>query len=738
MIGMSGKVADDLSEVIKKNLHLEELNLGNNNLQSSAVIIFKALKGISKLKKLYLQKTDMSCKAAYELANVIRNNPCLEELYLDSNNLQVSAKVVLKALKGISSLKKLNLDNNYASGMLVDDFYASEMLVDDLTEVIRCNNCLQSLFLFNNNLQSSAIAVLKALQSVSNLEYLNLGDNNMSQDIMDDLALVISQNTKLIGLQFDGNDLQTGFNASSNVHLKPSSLLQYLIVGDNNFTVASVTGLVTIITGNLGLKELWIGGNNLQCGIIDVAKLCMNLPKLEGLELSRSNCSVAVMADLASIVTSVSSLRALMFGGVTLSNTEFFSIQYFNELQIYSNELLHSDSVLLEITSIVMQKYLFSSYYIKYSYNCEYCAFCTQIKVLKFMDAIKQHVNAKSLSFVETAQQKVLLINSTLVSATLVDVIQKLKVLDLEYSNIGENSASELAKGLCNNNVLEQLWLRGNILCDEGVTIILKSLHNLTTLIVLDLSFNKISSKSCDDIAAVIHRNPTLEQLWLDGNCIQTGGILKIAVALKTHRRLRLLSLSSSELTEDSADALSAIITNNVLLEDLLLGSNQLLSSGFCKFSRVLLKLEKLRKLELCNNQITTECATELTVVIKHSIHLQELYLGNNLLGTSAVIEIVKALRNVSVLRVLTLNNNNVTKEASDVICDVINQHFALNILLLGGNDLQTDGITQIAETVMHHEAMQLLSVCDNGVDEPAKEIIRTLVSINPNLHFYI
>ena len=61
-------------------------------------------------------------------------------------------------------------------------------------------------------------------------------------------------------------------------------------------------------------------------------------------------------------------------------------------------------------------------------------------------------------------------------------------------------------------------------MCDEGTVLILKSLQNLTTLLILDLSYNHISSKSCDDITA-IDNNRLLKQLWLDGNQLLSIGI---------------------------------------------------------------------------------------------------------------------------------------------------------------------------------------------------------------------
>ena len=69
----------------------------------------------------------------------------------------------------------------------------------------------------------------------------------------------------------------------------------------------------------IGLRQLCIGGNNLQLGITDVIAN-MDLPNLKVLELSRSNRSASTIADLAYACCSKGSLKALMFYGITLGN----------------------------------------------------------------------------------------------------------------------------------------------------------------------------------------------------------------------------------------------------------------------------------------------------------------------------------------------------------------------------------------------------------------------------------
>ena len=77
----------------------------------------------------------MSDVVVNDLADEIKSNTCLQELYLGNNNLQSPAVVVLQALKGISALKKLDLNSNNMS----------DVVYNDLADVIKCNTFLQEL-----------------------------------------------------------------------------------------------------------------------------------------------------------------------------------------------------------------------------------------------------------------------------------------------------------------------------------------------------------------------------------------------------------------------------------------------------------------------------------------------------------------------------------------------------------------------------------------------------------------
>ena len=107
---MLGDVVDDLVDAIRNCTCLEILSLRNSNLQTSVINILQALEGISTLKQLNLFGNNMPQIVDQGLANVVKSNLNIEVLILgNNNNLQASA--VIKGLIRLSNLKHLDLSN---------------------------------------------------------------------------------------------------------------------------------------------------------------------------------------------------------------------------------------------------------------------------------------------------------------------------------------------------------------------------------------------------------------------------------------------------------------------------------------------------------------------------------------------------------------------------------------------------------------------------------------------------
>ena len=73
-----------------------------------------------------------------------------------------------------------------------------EEVADDIAAVLSHNTKLQKLYLSDNNFRTAgAIKIAKGLQNATNLTMLNLNNNNIGEEAADDIAAVLSYNTKL-------------------------------------------------------------------------------------------------------------------------------------------------------------------------------------------------------------------------------------------------------------------------------------------------------------------------------------------------------------------------------------------------------------------------------------------------------------------------------------------------------------------------------------------------------------
>ena len=723
----SEELAPALTSLISYNKCMEKLSLSDNNLNDDGVIkIAQSLCKHTKLKIINLQSNNITEKSAEALSSIISSNTGLEELYLGNNTIQLGVITISTALKTISSLKVLDLDNNNIP----------EEAAYQLSAAIRANNLIENLYLNNNNLGPSMSVIAKTCCHISSLKKFAFKNTVMSKTATSYIAAVIRHNSSIQLLSISDNNLQSsGFMVITQA-LKVTSSLKFLYAYGINVNSTVSEDLSSVIEHNLSIEGLLLGDNLLENGLVQIAESCSRLTSLEFLELSHNCISPTQVVNLASTVSKCNSLEALSMGGVCLTVDQTL---YLNVARIFEiNKFVAGIKNTVKFNSVKQicnyQFYIFSELlrmiycrtlplnyqHLNVMYQHDFTYISYQHKKIFY----KNKVDCELLS--QEAKKTLSQIDSKAMISSL-QIIRTLKAINLENNNIDEDAATELSGHLHCNNILEQLWLRGNELYDKGASVVLQSLHNLSTLLILDLSYNHLSSESADGIAVVVDNNCSLQQLWLDGNELLTRGVVRIASALKKLSSLRILSLCSNGITDDAAEEISNVITNNTLLVDLLLGNNQLQATGVCTIAVAIRKLFILRKLDLSNNHITPDVTEELAVTLSNCTGLQQLFLNDNMLGTKGTIKIANALKCINTLQVLTLSNNNITESAADVLVDVLRNNISLKIVLISGNDLQTTGVNLITQTAKNITTLQLLDVSDNNIRQDEKKNFKML-----------
>ena len=735
------KAVDAINSLILRNDTLQELYLGDNDLRAGVLTIVASLQNVSTLRNLTLDNNSIPDKMCVNLVNFI-TNVNLELLDLSFNCLQLSGKFVVQGLSKINTLTSLYLSN----------CYMTDKAANSLATAIKSNCSLKALFLRNNNLQTNGVVTIcQSLKCLSSLQEFNISCNEITEQSSYAIASVISSNTNMNQFFLGDNKLHNSALIIMRA-LQTISSVVILYLSYMEMTDDSAADLAETINNNPLLEHLYVAGNSLSSSLINVIKACKkSVKRLLTLDLRYNLVDPSKISDMASIIGRIGTLEALFIGGLVISNTEKFFNNFlfkFEKLHPHSNNAFDVQSNAFDMNLIKeyeVLELLNSESQRENTCNCIKFNYYSPTGYLLFKHAepmngpFNGHLIDKYdyLTIkLQRTEQILSQVNATSI-IYLLPVISKLKVLDMERSNVDEVAAFELGAILSCNNVLEQLWLSGNQLGITGAMFILNSLEHMSTLAVLDLSFNYISCHSADGVASVIKCNSKLEQLWLDGNGLLDVGVKQICHALQCVTNLRILSLCSNGITDDAAEELSDAISTNNLLGDLSLGNNKLQSVGICKIAHHL--NNQLIKLDLFHNGASKTAAEKLAVTISKCYTLQTLYLSDNMLETEGAIKIFESLKHKSKLQVLTLSNNNITDEAIDELCLVLAQNPRLQVLLLGGNKLQTAGVVRIARVVKcENLVMRLLVLCENNVSKQGKEEVERMFSENKHIHVNI
>ena len=629
-------IANTLSSYIINSHYLIDVSVTRCKLGSnltSLILIIQALKKLSKLKSLNLESNNMTEEVAEDIASVIKTNSGLEELYLSDNNLKVSTAVILTALKQNSLLKILYLDDNLRG----------EEIAEDLSDVIKnCRN-LEHLSIGNNNLGVSAVVILLALKENHLLKVLNISSNSMTGEVVEDLAIVIKNNSGLEELYLYDNYLKAS-TAVILKALKQNSLLKILHLDDNLMGEEVAEDLADVIKNNRNLEYLCIGNNNLGISAVVILHALKESCLLKVLNLSSNSMTGEVAEDLASVIKSNSGLE---------------------ELYLHDNYLKASTAVILKA---LKQNSLLRKLNLNSNLMGEEVA-------EDIADVIKNNRNLEHLCI---RNNKLGL--SAIVILHALKENSKLKILSLNENNITKEVVEGLVNVIKNNSGLEELYLSDNDLKLSAV-VILQALKEISELKVLNLNYNNMTDQAVEDLACVIKNNPNLEDFRMRNDKLGSSAVMILQALMKTSK-LKVLSIIDNSLTEKASHDLANVIRNNSGLENLLLSDGDLKSSAVVILQA--LKLNSHLKLLYLRNFLTESTVVELVSVIKNNPLITGLWLGDNMLQ-SGVIDIVTSCSSLTSLQVLELSHNSISPIEAVHLASVVANINSLQVLILGG-----------------------------------------------------
>ena len=297
---------------------------------------------------------------------------------------------------------------------------------DDIASVLSYNTKLQELYLNENNLQTDgAIKIAKSLQNTTTLTVFDISNNNIGKEAADDIAVVLSCNTNLQQLYLNNNNLQTEGTIKIAKSLQNIKILTVLNIANNNIGKEAADDIAAILSHKTKLQKLLLSNNSLQTeGAIKIAESLQNTTTLTVYAFSKNNIGSEAADKIAAFLSRNTKLQKLYLSDNNLQTEG--AIKIANSLQ-----------------------------------------------------------------------------NTTSLTA-----------FGFSNNNIGCEAADIIAAVLSHNTKLQKLYLNNNNLQTVGAIKVAKSLRKAKTLSFFDISNNNIRSEAADEITAV--SSPYTKVKWLN------------------------------------------------------------------------------------------------------------------------------------------------------------------------------------------------------------------------------
>ena len=687
------EAADDIADAISCNIKLQELNLSSNNLQTSGIIkIAISLQKISSLTKLFIDHNSIAYEAADDIASAISCNIKLQELNLGSNNLKTLGIIkIARSLQKISSLTKLCIDHNSIA-------YEA---ADDIADAISCNIKLQELNLSSNSLQTSGIIkIARSLQKISSLTKLCIDHNSIAYKSADDIADAISCNTKLQQLSLGSNGLQTSGIIKIARNLQKISSLTKLYIEHNSIAYEAADDIAAVISCNIHLQEVNLGGNNFQAlGIIKIAKSLQKISSLTKLYVNHNNITHEAAADIADAISCNIKLQELNLSSNNLQTSGIIKIaRSLQKISSLTKLFIEHNSIAYEAADDIAAVI-----------SCN----------IKLQELNLGSNNLKTSGIIKIARS--------------LQKISSLTKLYIDHNSIAYEAADDIADAISCNIKLQKLNLGSNNLKTSGIIKIARNLQKISSLTKLCIDHNSIAYEAAADITAAISFSTQMEELDISRNNLETKGMINIAKQLQLLSTLKKLCISNSNMTDEAADYMTNVILSNSHLQEFDISVNNLQVPGIIKIAKGLQKISTLTKLYINNNNITEEAADDIAGIIVCNSYLQEVDIQASNLQTMGAIKIAQALQKISSLTTLYINDNHITDEAADDIAAAISCN-AMQVLEVSNNNLKTTGVKKLAKSLQNVYTLTNLYMSNNSITDSAADDIAIAISYNPHL----
>ena len=567
---ITDEAVDEIKIALTCNSQLQELDISDNNLQAKGTTkITKVLQQISTLTKLNISKNNITEEEASDIEYLLYGHPQLQELNLGFNRFPLNSCVrIAVALSKMTNLRVLQIEN----------IEITSRSARSIAEAICSNTKLETLNCSSNLSPGCVVEIMKALQSISTLTKLYIGNCNVTEDAADDIAAAISCNTQLQELDISKNNLQSTGAIKIAVALQNISMLTKLYISDNNITSKAANDIAAAIYGNAQLQEFDVSNNDLQStGAIKIAKAIQSISTLTKLYISNNNVADKAADDVATAVHCNNRLQEFDVSKNQFEAAGFKTIAKALQSNVTLKKLYITDNNVTD-------------------------------EAANHIALLLQHNSQLQELDIGLTQNGVVCVSEALRN------IVNLRVLKIKGNElITDKVAESIAVAVSFKTDLQMFAISKTFFSTKGIEKVAKALKSISTLTKLYISNNSLSDETAGYVAAIIYSNTQLQEFDISKNNLQSIGIIKIAKALQKISTLMKLYINNNHnITDEAADDIAIALSCNNQLQELDISNNQFQLTGMMTIARTLQGISTLKKLYISNKNISDKAAAAL------------------------------------------------------------------------------------------------------------------------------
>jgi len=345
----------DIAHVVSHNAGLQELNLQGNDLQAEGVItIAKALKQCSRSSKMNIENNsaDVDSIVTFMCDSTPLHNSTPNHSLIETR--LAKTEVMVKLCTNITVSRIMNFNQNYMANEFnstlsycrFEDFdlnsttsqsksfavecralnsisALSKVVCSTFTDnevdiaTVMCDNYLQLKdILINGGSFQTTSRITVDFRNILILIKVHIGNDSISNEAVDDVANILSLNTKHKELSLQISNLLSHDCMKLSNALRCTSSLFKLILMNCNITSESAGSIAAVLTHNTQLQELNLDGNLLTySGTIKILKGLENTSTLIKLSIQDNHCSAGAAVCIAEVISRNTGLQELNLQG---------------------------------------------------------------------------------------------------------------------------------------------------------------------------------------------------------------------------------------------------------------------------------------------------------------------------------------------------------------------------------------------------------------------------------------